>query len=152
MLLFKPTFWLLYLLSSSLNGQILFYQAERSPGHLPSLSISLGFPRYQSFFHEVLVPKSSALFCIIGWLMGHIYSRFLCSWACSLELSQSQPGPVAYPEDPRFLGISRHPSSAFSLDSPAIFSLKNGLSFSFSLLLKAQSLPIHGFRHLPTYF
>ena len=62
------------------------------PSHLSLWSISLGSSRYQTFFHEVLVPRSSAFFCIIGWLMGHIYSHSLCSWACSLELCQSQLG------------------------------------------------------------
>ena len=59
------------------------------PNHLPSWSISLRSLRYQISFYEVLVPKSSTFFCIIGWLMGHICSRSLYSWACSLELSQS---------------------------------------------------------------
>ena len=62
--------------------------------------------------------------------------------------------PAAYPEDPKFLGIPKYPSSAFSLSSPTIFSLKGWakLNFSFSLFHKAQNLPVHGFRPLPTYF
>ena len=60
------------------------------PSHLPSWSISLRSLRYWAFFHEVLIPKSSAFFYITERLMGHIHPRSLCSWACSLELSQSQ--------------------------------------------------------------
>ena len=69
-----------------------FLSGWKFPSHLSLWSISLGSSRYQTFFHEVLVPRSSAFFCIIGWLMGHIYSHSLCSWACSLELCQSQLG------------------------------------------------------------
>ena len=93
--IFRPTFWLLFFLSFFLNGWIPFHQTERSPA---------------TFLHG---PSF--------WLIGHICSHSLCSWACFLELSQSQSGLAAYPEDPRLLGIPRYPSSVFSLGSPSDF-------------------------------
>ena len=85
------------------------------------------------------------IFCNIRWLMGHICPRFSCFQACSLELSQSQPGLAAYPEDPRLLGIPKYPSSIFTPSSSSIFlPLRAKLDFFFSLFCEVESLPIHG--------
>ena len=130
-----PPFGLLHLLSFSLNGQILFYQAERSTTtffHGPSPRVPQGTGHFfMSCWFTSLLP----IFCIIGWLMGHICSRSLCSLACSHELSQSQLSPVAYPKDPRLLGISKYLGSTFSLDSLVIFSLKGRAEVLFFFVL-----------------
>ena len=67
-------------------------------------------------------------------------------------MSKSQLGPVAYPEDPRLLGIPRCPSLVFLLGFPMIFSLKGWAELLFSLFLKAQSLPTRGLGSLPIDF
>ena len=90
------------------------------------------------------------IFCNIRWLMGHICPRFSCFQACSLELSQSQPGLAAYPEDPRLLGSPKYPSSIFTPSSSSIFlPLRAKLDFFFSLFCEVKSLPIHGLGSLP---
>ena len=130
-----------------------FLSGRKIPNHLPSWSIFLGSPRYQTLIHELLVPKPSNPFCIIGWLMGHICPHSSCFWACLLELSQSQLGLAAHLEDSRLLGLPRYPGSIFSLGSSAIFlPLKAGLDFFFPLFREVQSLPIPGLRSLPMGF
>ena len=87
-----PLFWLLYLLSFFLSRQISFYQAERSLAiflHGPFPWVPQGT---RHFFMKCWFLSPLPFFCIIGWLMGHICYRSLCSWACSLELSQPQLG------------------------------------------------------------
>ena len=59
-------------------------------------------------------------------------------------MSKSQLGPVAYPEDPRLLGIPRYLGLVFLLGFPMIFSLKGWAELLFSLFRKAQSLPTRG--------
>ena len=85
--------------------------------------------------------------------MGHICSCSLCSWACSLELSQSQPGLLLHiPRIPSFeesLSILVHLSLCVLQQ---FYLLRAGLNFSFSLFHKAQSLLVHGFGSLPIYF
>ena len=132
--IFRPTFWLLSLLSFFPNGLIPFYQAERSLAtflHGPSSWVPRGT---RPFFMSCWFLSLVILFCIIGWLMGHIFPRSLCFWACPLELSQSQLGLATHPEDPGVLGITRYPSSIFSSGSSTIFlSLRLGLDFFFPL-------------------
>ena len=71
--IFRPTFWLLSLLSFVPNGLIPFYQAKKSPTtflHGPSFWVPWGTKPLliSCWFSSLLI-----LFCIIGWLMGHIY-------------------------------------------------------------------------------
>ena len=90
-------------------------------------------------------PSLLPIFYIIGWLMGHMCSCSLCSWACSLKLSQFQPSPAAYPEDPRLLGIPRYSGSAFSLGSLVIFSLKGRAEHLFFLcFVRPKACPFMG--------
>ena len=151
--IFKPTFWLLSLLSFFANGLIPFYQAERSPAtflHGPSSQVPRGT---KLLFMSCWFPSLLILFCIIGWLMGHICPHSSCFWACLLELSQSQLSLAAHPEDSRLLGIPRYPGSIFFLGSSVIFlPLKARLDFFFPLFCEVQSLPIHGLRSLPIGF
>lgn len=63
-------------------------------------------------------------------------------------MSQSQPGPVAYPKDLRILRIIRYPGSVYLPGFPAIFSLKSWAELLFSLFRKAQSLPTRGLESL----
>ena len=75
-----------------LSRQIPFYQAKRSLAtflHGPSPWVPQGTGH---FFMKCWFLSPLPFFCIIGWLMGHICYRSLCSWACSLELSQPQLG------------------------------------------------------------
>ena len=123
-------FNLLSLLSFFPNKLILFYEAERSSAtflHGPSSWV----PRStRPLFMSCWFPGLLILFCIIGWLMGHIYPRSTCFWACPLELFQSQPSLDAYPENPRLLGIPKYPGSIFSPGSSTIF-----FPFSLPILL-----------------
>ena len=98
-------------------GRFPFYQAERSQS--PSFMVHL--PR----FLEVLD--------LIGWLMGHIYSHSLCSWACSLELSQSQLAFCYISRGSQVSGNPRYPDSAFFFNSPEIFPLNGWVELPFFL-------------------
>ena len=67
-------------------------------------------------------------------------------------MSKSQLGPVAYPENPRLLGIPRYLGLVSLFGFPMIFSLKGWAELLFSLFLKAQSLPTRGLGSLPIDF
>ena len=67
-------------------------------------------------------------------------------------MSQSQPDPVAYPEDPRLLGIPKYPGLVFLPGFPTIFSFKGWAELLFSLFPKARSLPTRGLGSLPIDF
>ena len=67
-------------------------------------------------------------------------------------MSQSQPGSVAYLEDPKLLGIPKYPGSVFLLGFPTIFSHKSWAELFLSLFRKALSLPTSGLRSLPIDF
>ena len=127
-----------------LNGQIPSYQAERSLASFLYGASSWVPQGTRPLFMNYWFPSLMFLFCIIGWLMGHICSCSLCSWACSLEMSQSQLGPVTYPKDPKPLGILRYPSSTFLFGFPAIFPLRSGLSFSFLCFVRPKACPLVG--------
>ena len=147
MLLFRPTFWLLHPLSFSINGKIPLCQAERSP---------------VTFFHNPssYIPRGNRLPFLPStffWTMGGWWdiSTFVC---CVHEhASLSYPNPnwflSVYLEDPRLLGVSRHPGLVPFWASQQIFLTKTGLSFLFPFpsFSKAQNLPIHGFGPPPTY-
>ena len=85
------------------------------------------------------------LFCIIGWLMGHLCPCSLCFWACPAELSQSQPGLAAHPENPRVLE-SPDILLQFSPRAPQWFSYLWGLGWTSSFLcfVRSKACPFMG--------
>ena len=139
-----PPFGLLHLLSFSLNGQILLYQAERS---------------LATFLHGPLscIPRGTRLFLLECWFLSH--QPFSKPWVAdgthppSFFASMSiLPWAVLIPID-FFLHISGIPSfweSQVSWFSPFL-GWAELLFFPFSLFSKAQSLPIHGFGPSLTY-
>ena len=135
MLLFRPTFWLLHLLSFSLNGQIPLCQTERSSAtfhHGPSSCVTWGtkllfmkcwFLSHQPFF----------------WIMGGWWDISILALCIHGHAPLSCPhpnwSPSTYPEDPRFFGIPRYPVSAPFLRSSTNFFHNGWAELPFFLFL-----------------
>ena len=135
---FRLTFWLLSPLSFFPNGLIPFYKAERSPPaflHGPSFWVPWGTKPLliSCWFSSLLI-----LFCIIGWLMGHIYPYSRVSRHALLNCLSPN---LALLHIPRILSSWKSPGILvqFSPQAPQRFSYLWRLGWASSFLCFVRS-------------
>ena len=148
--IFRPTFWLLSLLSFSQVSWFLPTKLENPQP--PSFMVLLSsFPEVPNPYSWVVGSQVFwSLFCIIGWLIGTYMSLsfvFLCvppwnvlipTWPCCTSRRSQAPGIPKYPSPVSF---PRLPNDFYNL-------WELGWTFFFPSFYKVRGLLIHGFKSL----